>query len=378
MALQIVTSLAAASLVVAAAACGGTAPDLSSDGPDGGTKHDAGTGTATPTPGPTSTSTPDPAPTTPVDPPASAPDAGTTPEAQTDYAPYFFTWSWDTASTNDFYSLMNLKKKAGLTGATLAFVLSDGGCAADRGAQDHLSDVKAFVAAGGKLKASFGGASGTYLEYQCTDAASLTKAIEDFVDQTGIKDLDFDIEQDAAFTTAVNDRRATALKKVQDDRGVKLSFTLAANPSYQGSGGGGLTSQGMGLLRAVLSKGATISHVNMMTMDYGDDWASKNMGQIAIGSITDTQAQIKTLIPGITDAAAWAMVGATPMIGKNDDAETFTLANARDLVAFAKQKKIGLVAFWAINRDRVCSDFNECTTVNGQAYDFHNVLKGVQ
>ncbi len=66
------------------------------------------------------------------------------------------------------------------------------------------------------------------------------------------------------------------------------------------------------------------------------------------------------------------------MIGRNDDAETFTLDNARTLAAFAKTNKIGLVAFWAINRDTACSDYNSCALTSQSKYDFHNILKTVQ
>lgn len=46
--------------------------------------------------------------------------------------------------------------------------------------------------------ASFGGATGRYLENGCATTASLTAAIEAFVDDTGLTDLDFDVEQAVA------------------------------------------------------------------------------------------------------------------------------------------------------------------------------------
>jgi chitinase len=47
------------------------------------------------------------------------------------------------------------------------------------------------------------------------------------------------------------------------------------------------------------------------------------------------------------------MVGLTPMLGHNDvKPETFTLANAREVLAFARQKKIGMLSCWSANRDR--------------------------
>ena len=66
-----------------------------------------------------------------------------------------------------------------------------------------------------------------YLENGCNDAAALANALVGFIDQTGVSDLDFDVEQAVAMTPAVNERRATALAQVQKDRGAKVAFTLA-------------------------------------------------------------------------------------------------------------------------------------------------------
>jgi hypothetical protein len=115
-----------------------------------------------------------------------------------DYAPYFPTWAWGGGLA--FTSLVDLQKKSGLQGVTLAFVLAGNGCKTDGEVIGHLDDIKAFVAAGGHVKASFGGAEGVYLESRCPDAASLAAALAAFVDTTGITDLDFDVEQDKALT----------------------------------------------------------------------------------------------------------------------------------------------------------------------------------
>ncbi len=309
------------------------------------------------------------------------PDATTPPPASgTDYAPYFFTWEWGGGGSGKFSSLVDLHDKHGLTGATIAFALADGGkCAATREVFDHLADAKAFMAKGGQLKVSFGGASGDYLDYICTDSNSFAKAIEDFVDGTGVTDLDFDIEQGSkSFNATVDSRRAVALKKVQDERkAVKISFTLAAAPS-SGDGSGGLTSEGIGLLKAVLSKGVVVSHVNLMLMDYGGGFAGKPLAPPSIGSLKDANAQLRGLISGLTEAQAYQMLGATPMIGVNDDSSTFSLADAKSLTDFVKLQKIGLVAFWGINRDYVCTAGKDtCSMVDVKDFDFHNILKAV-
>ncbi len=391
---SIVTSLVLASSLSACTlgSIEGDAPDepgrseLSSDdaGADAATRadsgsglHDAGGATDTrTTPGDTGIAPGDATPGDAVSPPPPPPP----PTATTDYAPYFFTWEWGGGGSGKFKSLVDLHENHGLTGATIAFALADAGkCKVTSEVLDHLADAKGFMALGGNLKVSFGGAAGDYLDYICTDADSFAKAIEDFVDATGVTDLDFDIEQGSkSFNDVVNTRRAVALKKVQDERkGVKISFTLAAAPSSTGSPGG-LVSEGLGLLKAVIAKGVKLSHVNLMLMDYGSAWKGKPLAPPSLGSLTDANAQLRGLVSGLTEAQAWQMLGATPMIGQNDDGSVFSLADAKSLADFAKLHAIGLVAFWGINRDYPCTAGKDtCSTVDTRDFDFHEILKTV-
>jgi chitinase len=273
-----------------------------------------------------------------------------------------------------------MKNEGGPAGVTLAFVLSDGGCSPTQDIQQNQSDVDAYLAAGGKVKASFGGADGTYLENACGDAASLAQAMGAFVDQTGITDLDFDVEQDGAVTTAVNQRRAQAMKTLQDQKQVRVSFTLPAVPRDPQNNPGGLSSEYVAMLTAVVQAGVTISHVNLMTMDYGGYYSDgKAMGDLAVSALTDCKTQLQTIYPGLGDAAAWAMLGATPMIGQNDvSTEVFQLADAQTLTAFAQQNHLGLVSFWAIQRDQPGSgDLGLYSDVDGATFDFHDIFKAV-
>lgn len=275
------------------------------------------------------------------------------PSGKIELAPYFYTWGWGNPAY-PFTSLVDLKAKSGLGAVTLAFVLADGACKATREVQGHLGDVKAFVAAGGRLKASFGGAEGTYLENACGDADGLAKAISDFVTETGVTDLDFDVEQAGAMNADVNKRRAQALAKVQKDKGIKVAFTLACTPRDKWGTPGGLSAGSLDVVKTALAAGVDVSHVNLMTMDYGAYYsAGKTMGELAISAATDAKAQLQALSPGLSEAAAWAKIGITPMIGQNDVAsEVFTVADAKAVASFAKSKGVGLLAFWAINRDQ--------------------------
>ncbi|MGD0526665.1 MAG: glycosyl hydrolase family 18 protein [Polyangiaceae bacterium] len=302
-----------------------------------------------------------------------APEAGPT-ASDVDYAPYFPTWVWG-ASGYAFTSLVDLQQKAHLNEVTIAFVLSNGGCNTTQDIEQNMADVTAFIAAGGHVKASFGGADGTYLEAKCTTAATWASALEDFVETTGITDLDFDIEQDAVLTDAVNEMRGQALATVQASKNIKVAFTLAANPSP-----GALTTQGLSVVTHALSAGVKISHVNLMTMDYGDSYGGQPLAPVAIGSLTVASTQLMAAIPGLTKAQAWQMIGVIPMIGQNDDSEVFSVADAKTLATFAIQNQLGLVSFWSIDRDQVCpkgADYNSCSTVDTTNFQFDTIFQSV-
>ncbi len=278
------------------------------------------------------------------------------PAAKTEYAPYFYTWGWNNP-LYPFTSLVDMKNKTGNTAGTLAFVTAPSGvCATSSAIVDHKSDVAAFLAAGGHLKASFGGATGNYLENGCTTTASLTKAIEAFVDSTGLTDLDFDVEQAVAMNPTVNARRSAALAAVQKSRGIKVSFTLPAVPSTS-TVAGGMTAASYAVVESALKSGVVVSHVNLMTMDYGTSYSTgRKMGELAVSTVEASAAQLKVLMPSLTDAQIYATLGATPMIGQNDiPTEIFTLDDAKVLVAFAKAKNLGLVSVWALQRDVPCA-----------------------
>lgn len=294
--------------------------------------------------------------------------------AKTEFAPYFYTWGWNN-SAYPFTTLVDMKKKTSVEQVTLGFVTAPSGCAASRTIPNHKSDLDSFRALGGKLKASFGGASGTYIENSCTTSSSLTTAIAAFVDETGITDLDFDVEQAVAMNATVNTRRSAALAALQKSKGVKISFTLPAMPN-------GMTSASNAVVKAALAAGVTISHVNLMVMDYGETYSSgKKMGDLAISAVNACADQLQALIPGLTDAAAYRMIGATPMIGVNDvRSEVFSLDDARSLIAFAKAKQLGLVSFWAIQRDVPCSgalDLVLCSGAQTSNYQFSSIFRSV-
>jgi chitinase len=77
-------------------------------------------------------------------------------------------------------------------------------------------------------------------------------------------------------------------------------------------------------------------------------------------AVRSTVAQVRTLWAEhgtpLSETAAWAHVGATPMIGQNDvDNEVFTATDAQQLAALATADGLGRVSLWSLNRDTACN-----------------------
>ncbi|MGZ3423439.1 MAG: hypothetical protein ACXVEF_28390 [Polyangiales bacterium] len=319
--------------------------------------------------------------------PAAAPDAGVAqPDApgsifdadvpsNVEYSPYFYTWAWE-SSAYSVASLVAMLRKTGTKGATLGFVVSRGGaCEATREIQTHMGDVVGFIAEGGTVRASFGGFNETYLEEACTDPTTLASVIATFVDDTNIHALDFDLEKVEALTDEVNARRSAALKRLQTIRSVDVSFTLASNPRSKTGVPGGVRPAGLAALQSAVAAGVVISRVNLLTMDFGSEYSlGLKMGDLAVSALTDAVEQLKTLYPGITEAQAYRMLGVTPMIGQNDrPTEIFTLEDVATLMSFVRQKRLGFLSFWAIQRDQpICTTtgLNSCSQAQTVQFEF--------
>ncbi len=318
------------------------ADDIALTGPGGGNPTTTPPTSGTPTSGP---STPPPNVALPV-------------------APYIDMGAWPTPSMPDMAKAGNLK------GYTMGFVTGVGCKASWFNAYDPRTgwakeQVDAVRAAGGDVKVSFGGASGTELAAACTSVDSLFAEYDAVVKAYGLRYVDFDIEGAAIADTASNDRRSAALAKLQQAHpGLKVSFTLPVLPE-------GLTSEGVAIVKSARDAGVTTDLVNIMAMDYyrsGTDY-----GNAAVQAAQSLFGQLKALYPAKTDAQLWAMVGVTPMIGENDDHQIYNQAAAQQLVAFARQNHLGLLAFWDATRDaNACTggSLAKCTNIPQQPYEF--------
>ena len=110
----------------------------------------------------------------------------------------------------------------------------------------------------------------------------------------------------------------------------------------------------------MLAAQAPLAGVNGMTMDYGVPFRRAAAWRTrANWRLTALQQQIQAAYRAagtdLSDAQAWQLVGATPMIGQNDIAgEIFGLDDAQQLVSFAQQHQLGRMSMWSANRDKSC------------------------
>jgi Glycosyl hydrolases family 18 len=300
------------------------------------------------------------------------------------YAPYFETWTTD--------SITDLAQQSGARYFTLAFLqtLSKTSCTlAWNGDKSqtlasgrYLSDINSLRNLGGDVVPSFGGWSadqgGTEIGDSCQDVNAIAAGYEQVITTYGVTRLDMDIEGRSLTRTDGIDRRNKAIKLLQDwavsqGRTVQVVYTLPTSAT-------GLEASGLAVLQNAVSNGVRIDIVNIMTFDYYDK-VTTDMGAAAITAAQGLFSQLRTLLPGKTDAQLWAMEGNTILPGIDDyprKTEITYLADAQRLLDFARSTGISLLSIWAIQRDNGgcpgVTDANDCSGIVQNTWDFTHLL----
>jgi len=273
------------------------------------------------------------------------------------FAPYFETWTSDgiTSTSNasgDKYFTLAFLETLNKTSCTLAWNGSRSQTVADG---RYLSDIAQLRVGGGDIVPSLGGWSadqgGTEIADSCKDVSSIAAAYEDAIKTYDVSRLDMDVEGRSLGRSAGIDRRNKAIAIVDHwaeahGRPLQISYTLPTSPS-------GLDSDGLAVLQNAVQNGARVDIVNLMTFDFYDGTTTQ-MGAAAISAAKGLVAQLHQLYPAQTVAQRWARVGITIMNGIDDypkKTEVTTLADAKQILTFAKNKGIDTLSMWAIQRD---------------------------
>ncbi|MEU2423733.1 carbohydrate binding domain-containing protein [Streptomyces sp. NPDC007851] len=257
----------------------------------------------------------------------------------------------------------------GLKAYTAAFVLGEG-CTQIWGdtlpiGNDSYTDpeIARAKSEGASVIISSGGASGEPLAWTCATQSSIDAGYQALIDDYGVTQLDFDVEGAAVADTAAAARQMQAMKDLKaSNPNLRFSMTLPVLT-------GGLTGDGVNILKAAKNAGIRIDVVNVMTMDYYAGTGTE-MGQAALSAARATLAQMQSVDSGYT----YANLGITPMIGKNDDGSTFTLADAQTVESFAAQNGVGRLSFWSANRDQPCggsaNSLSTCSEISQNSLAF--------
>ncbi len=303
-------------------------------------------------------------------------------------APYIDATSWP------LFDFVSAAKNQGVRNFRLGFVVASAPTQAtpswggyyDVASGYRLQEINALRRLGGDVAVSFGGSNGTELAGAATSVKQLQAVYQSVIDAYGARVCDFDIEGVWIGDPASIARRSQAIAALQvamaaKGRPLEVWYTIPAAPS-------GLTRDGIKVVQSAISYGVSLRGVNIMAMDYGDSVSPApqgRMGTYAVDAANGLFRQLQSLYsrngkPKLPNEI-WRMIGVTPMIGVNDvPTEIFRQSDAQKLLAFAKKKKLGLLSFWSINRDRACevnrSSVNPtCSGIPQTPHQFTQILR---
>jgi hypothetical protein len=300
-------------------------------------------------------------------------------------APYYEMYDTST-------DLAALSQQSGSRYLSLAFLqtAASGSCTAywDGDATKPIApssyggDIGDIQARGGNVIPSFGGytadTTNTDIADSCTSAPAIAKVYENLITTYNVPRIDLDVEADSLTNTAGINRRNEAIAATEawaaaHHRQIQFSYTLPTFPT-------GLTASGLAVLQNAAADGAKVSTVNLLTFDY---YLGTQQDMVA-----DTESaadglfsQLHSLYPTASTRQLWHMIGVTEMPGIDDFGpdETFTTAAAVTVLHWAQQHGIGLISFWALQRDNGGCEGTKgastCSGVSQPAWYFSNVFR---
>ena len=284
-------------------------------------------------------------------------DASSRPLPYQVFAPYYEMYDTST-------DLAALSQQSGAGYLSLAFLETaaagsctaywDGDTTEPIAASSYGSDIADIQAHGGNVIPSFGGytadTTNTDIADSCTSVPAIAAVYESLITTYNVPRIDLDVEADSLTNTAGINRRNEAIAMTEawaaaHHRSIQFSYTLPTFPT-------GLPSAELAVLQNAVADGARIAAVNLLTFDYYFG-TQQDMVADTESAADGLFTQLQSLYPTATARQLWHMVGVTEMPGIDDYGtdETFTTADAATILHWAQRQGLGLISFWALQRD---------------------------
>jgi hypothetical protein len=239
---------------------------------------------------------------------------------------------------------------------------------------DWPSQASAFIANGGIINFSFGGAidgNDRYIDHvqrACKDINQLADLITSTLQKFSTHNVEFDIEGDYLMNDAgARTRLASAIAIVkQSIPDLHVTYTLATNPD-------GVPDSGMQQVQALKDAGVKLDILSLMTMDM----VPNNVAAASISAVKAGAKQLENMY-NLPVGSGLSRMGVIPMPGVDDQGAMFSLNDARALGQFAAENNIGVVSYWEFNRDLPGPNPNIATGINNiKNYAFFSALHNV-
>lgn len=251
--------------------------------------------------------------------------------------------------------------------------------------------VKNYRAQGGDVMVSFGGENGTPLHVAYDNAEALADKYIEIIKAWGLTAIDFDIEGSYVRDTTSWRRNNEALKIVQEKLGDETPdfwFTFPVLPTglVNSKDGQGNDSDAYNIIKEAVAGGIDVKGVNIMTMCFGPSFvtgATNEYYKYVIAASESLKQQLTDIYAAagtpLSEKAAYQKIGLTPWIGKSTQPnETFVQSDAKKLVAYALDKKIGMLSFWSLNRDNAISEDLKNTGIDQKPFEFSSIFSKIE
>jgi chitinase len=264
--------------------------------------------------------------------------------------------------------------RTGIRWFTLAFILSDGGCNPKWDGRRGLtggvdqSNINKIRARGGDVVVSFGGWAGTKLGERCSTAAALAGAYQKVINAYRLRAIDIDIENTEFHSNAAQQRVIDALKIVKSrNAGIKTYITIGTLQTGPDSWG-----------VAMINRGAAAKlDADFVVMPFEFGGGTSNMATLSKKAADGLKSRVKAAYR-YSDDVAYRHVGISSMNGKAGAGERVSVADFKNMLAYANLHHLARFTYWAVNRDRPCGGANNngdsCSGIAQQPYDFTKVI----